>query len=141
MKKLLLFATLSTTTFFASCNNDDDSNVESHEELLIGKWQIKNSGYYLNGKEIIEEYNECDSKTNITFNKNFTYYNDFYEGGGNDPCYHSPSEGKWSLKNKRITLTENNTNDTEIENIEILTKNSLRISFGDEDAFFINYTK
>ncbi len=115
MKKLLLFATLSATTFFASCNNDDDSNVESHEELLIGKWQIKNSGYYLNGKEIIEEYN--------------------------DPCYHSPSEGKWSLKNKRITLTENNTNDTEIENIEILTKNSLRISFGDEDAFFINYTK
>lgn len=156
MKKIIyLFIVLFT---LQSCSNDDsnptdpvtvaDNEPETTDTIdpIIGTWKLTSD--LVNG---IEDANECNKNTTVTFSADGSYISDFYEQLNQNNCEATQKlEGTWvnnGDSNYTLVFTDEDGELTEVfdfifsENNTVFTITELDIYNGITDTLTTTFTK
>ena len=128
MKKISIILATITVLAFSSCSNDDNSN---NMGSVVGKWEYTQTGYLINGAEVLETYNHttgCE-KDYIEFKSSGTFDDVWYSNGGSG-CTSDDDSGTWTQNGATITTTYSD-QDSSVGEILTLNSTTLKVRFVD----------
>lgn len=152
MKKILLFSAL-TLGLFTQCDKNDDNSIDHSQDLLIGKWEVKDANITttLNGIPVEDEDISEDDVIGTIFEFktgnviNIKSYDSFDE-----EWYEEEGTYVYNTATNKITITYNDDIDlTDVVEMNVTKLNSTDFdfyideteTFSDENQDYVYYVK
>ena len=127
--------------FLGSCSSDDDNGAGSHADQIVGKWSFVESGFVVNGMEVLEPWDhECATKNDhVEFTGAGKLYDHYY---GSD-CVVETEISNYSIDGNTIIVLQDG--EAETATIEVLNSTTLKLkvqeAYGGTDFTYVTVLK